>query len=236
VAANRKAVITKLIDEVRRFPLRASMDDSEEQTAVASGYRSLIIKLQGLVSTILAEAAALRLKAVDVDVNDFQSAIDAEAAVYALLPDIEEALALFDESAVTAGTSQIIVDPALIMRLAEIKSPRFDVAFLVRVCREINSSYAHGNVLATALLMRLVLNHVPPIFGYQNFEQVVSNIGRSLKESFDHLENGLRKIADFHTHRVIKESEVYPSVAQVTPFSPQFELLLQQVEARLKKA
>jgi hypothetical protein len=90
------------------------------------------------------------------------------------------------------------------------------------------------NVLAVALLMRTVLNHVPPVFGHQTFGQVLANAGSSLKDSFDHLENGLRKIADFHTHRRIVAAESYPSAAQVEPFKPQFELLLQQVESRLK--
>jgi hypothetical protein len=54
-----------------------------------------------------------------------------------------------------------------------------------------------------------------------------------LKDSFIHLENGLRKIADFHTHRRIGGGDLYPSVAQVEPYKPQFELLLQQVVARV---
>jgi len=51
--------------------------------------------------------------------------------------------------------------------------------------------------------MRNVLNHVPPVFGCDTFEQVLANVGKSLKESFNHLENGLRKVADFHAHRKI---------------------------------
>ncbi|MGZ5374790.1 MAG: hypothetical protein ACXWDK_11040 [Aeromicrobium sp.] len=82
--------------------------------------------------------------------------------------------------------------------------------------------------------MRAVLNYVPPLFGQKTFPQVVANIGRSLKDNFDHLENGLRKIADFHTHRRIGPAESYPSNAQVEPFKPQFELLLQQVVARVR--
>jgi hypothetical protein len=99
-----------------------------------------------------------------------------------------------------------IVDPPLIARLEGLKSSTYDVGALVRMCEEINSSYAHGNVLAAALLMRTVLNHVPPVFGFDTFSQVLANVGKSLKDSFDHLENGLRKIADFHTHRKIAQS------------------------------
>jgi hypothetical protein len=66
------------------------------------------------------------------------------------------------------------------------------------------------------------------------FAQVLGDSGKSLKDnSFSHLENGLRKVADFHTHRKIVAVETYRSPAQVEPFKPQFELLLQQVESRL---
>src|SRR5215472_6015231 len=102
------------------------------------------------------------------------------------------------------------------------------------MCREINSSYSHGNILATALVMRTVLNHVPSVFGHDTFAQVVAGVGKSLKDSFNHLENGLRKVADFHIHRKIAANESYPTAAQVEPFKPQFELLLQQVEVQLR--
>ena len=156
----------------------------------------------------------------------------ANAQLDALLPEIEDALELLDGVGQPVGLNVFIIQPALLARLSEHESKRFDVATLVRMCREINSSYAHGNCLAAVLLMRTVLNHVPPAFGCETFGQVVANVGKSLKESFDHLENGLRKIADFHAHRKMAASEFYPSAAQVEPFKPHFELLLQQVIAR----
>ena len=79
-------------------------------------------------------------------------------------------------------------------RNTKVRNPRLA---LVRMCKEINSSYAHGNVLAVALLMRTVLNHIPPVFGHDTFAQVLTGTGKSLKDSFNHLENGLRKVADF---------------------------------------
>jgi len=104
------------------------------------------------------------------------------------------------------------------------------------MCREINSSYAHGNILATLLLMRTVLNHVPSVFGHETFEQVAAHTGgKSLKISFDHLETGLRNVADFHAHRRITSLELYPSVAQVEPFKPDFEQLLHEVVKHVTK-
>ncbi len=145
-------------------------------------------------------------------------------------PEIEDALETLNEAG--APVRGYIVDPALIAGLSKLKAAQLDVTSLAQMCREINSSYTHGNVLATVLLMRTGLNHVPPAFGNDTFAQVLAGVGKSLKESFEHLENGLRKIADFHAHRKIGQTETYPSMAQVEPFKPQFELLLQQVVTR----
>ena len=234
MATNRKDIIADLIDRAQNFRLCGPSDDPDEQTAVATGYQHLVVQFQGLASPILPEPVALRLKAIEVDMLDIYSVYKASAELDALIPDVEAALEYFDGTGSPAGAIVFVVDPLLVRRLDYLASSTYDVASLVRMCKEINSSYAHGNVLAVALLMRTVLNHVPPVFGQGTFAQVLANVGKSLKDSFDHLENGLRKVADFHTHRTIAAVETYPSAAQVEPFKPQFELLLQQVESRLK--
>lgn len=121
-------------------------------------------------------------------------------------------------------------------RLRALQNATMDTRVLVALCHEINSSWAHGNIVATALVMRAVLNYVPPAFGHEAFAQVLAQSPRTLKDSWTHLEEGLRKIADFHTHRRLGRSDMYPSVGQVEPFRPQFELLLQETIARLAVA
>jgi hypothetical protein len=182
----------------------------------------------------LCEADAQRLSAVEVEINNIYSVYDAHAEIDALIPDIEALLERADEDSLLVRTNAWIVESSVIDQLATAKSAKLNVGILLQMCREINSSIAHGNVIATTLLMRAVLNYVPPLFGKDNFSQVVANSSRSLKESFDHLENGLRRIADFHTHRQIDVGDCYPSTAQVEPFKPQFELLLHEVFARLQ--
>ncbi|MGA8672919.1 MAG: hypothetical protein WB679_23800 [Terracidiphilus sp.] len=233
MAATKKERIISLIEQAHDFRFCGPSDDPDEQTAVTSGYRYLVVQFKRLAGPMLPEEPASRLNSINVEINDLYSAYDAKAELDALIPDIEAALEFSDDAGVSRGTNMWIVEPGLIGRLAEKQSGAVDVGSLVKMCREINSSYAHANVLATALLMRTVLNHVPPVFGHDTFSQVLANIGKSLKDSFEHLENGLRKVADFHAHRKIAASESYPSAAQVEPFKPQFELLLQQVEARL---
>lgn len=228
-----KERLTELIGELREFRFCGPSDDPDEQTSVTSSYLYLLVQLKRLASRFLPDAEATRLNAIEVDINDLMTAFAAKAEVDAILHDIEAVLEGVDENSFTVASRAWIIAPELVDRIGGEDSTKVDVQFLGRMCREINSCYAHGNIVATALLMRAVLNYVPPLFGHETFPQVVANIGRSLKDSFDHLESGLRKIADFHTHRRIGPAESYPSVAQVEPFKPQFELLLQQVVSRV---
>jgi hypothetical protein len=233
---SKKDHIVRLIEEARNFTFCGPSDDPDEQTSVTTGYRYLVIQFQRLVGPILPEPKAAQLSRVRVDVNGIYSAMEAKAELDALLPDIEAALEHFDESRAVAAPVVWIVSPDLIEDLSNLKSTRFDLGFLVHLCREINSSRASGNILATVLLMRTVLNHVPPLFGKDTFEQVVAEAGKSLKESFDHLQHGLRKVADLHTHRKISPSPISsPSQAQVDPFKAQFELLLHEIMSRSKE-
>ena len=222
--------LADIIGQIRAFRFCGPSDDPDEHTAVTTGYRHLLVQLKRLAAPLLPESDAAHLRALDVEVNNVYSAYDAHAEVEALLPDIEAAL---DERSadwpVSGGPQNCIIDPGLVERLALLRSSQFSPSFIVTMCNEINSSFRNGNVVATILLMRAVLNYVPSIFGHETFPQVVASSGRSLRDSFDHLENGLRKIADFHTHRRLGSADLCPTRAQVEPFKPQFELLLQQV-------
>ena len=86
-----------------------------------------------------------------------------------------------------------IVADKVVERLANAKSKQFDTDFLTTMCKEINSCFAGGHIVATALLMRSVLNYVPPVFGQQNFAQVVAQAERTQKASFEHFRGGPAK-------------------------------------------
>jgi hypothetical protein len=70
---------------------------------------------------------------------------------------------------------------------------------------------------------------LPPIFGAKTFQEVVASSSKSLKDNLEHLDNGLRKLADLYAHQTIKPKEQYPTKNQVEPFRPQFELLIQEL-------
>jgi hypothetical protein len=230
---SRKERLAELVDDIRSFRLCGPSDDPDLQTAVTTGYRHLLVQFKRLAAPLLPESDAARLNALEVDVHNLYSVFDAHAEVGALLPDIEEALRSAPESLLSVGTGAWIVSSDVIRRLVAVQTAKVDTEVLVGLCREINSSWSHGNVVATALVMRAVLNYVPPVFGHETFPQVVAQSPRTLKEAWSHLEEGLRKVADFHAHRRLGPADIFPSPAQVEPFKPQFELLLHEVLARV---
>ena len=154
-------------------------------------------------------------------------------SLQSLLLDIETALNHVDSDALSFATINEIIKPSVIDRLQSVSSQDFDTTYLVKLCKEINSCFLHGNFVATALTMRAVLNYVPPVFGGKTFDQVIAQNGRSVKDNFMYLQEGLRKIADFHTHRTIAKSDIYPSEFQIEPYKPPFEILLHEILSKL---
>ncbi|MCC7336831.1 MAG: hypothetical protein IT422_17200 [Pirellulaceae bacterium] len=225
--------ISELITAARSFRFCGPSDDPDEQTAVCVGYRHLVVQLQRLASPILPNAERDRLNSINVEVDNINSVYEANAELESLLADIESGLANANADVFNIGSAAQIVQTGLISRLESATTQQFNTDFLVRLCKEINSSFAHGNIVSTALTMRAVLNYVPPVFGHKTFDQVTANSSRSLKPTLELLQEGLRKIADFHTHRTISKCDLYPSAAQVELYKPQFELLLLEVLSHL---
>ena len=96
---------------------------------------------------------------------------------------------------------------------------------------ELDLSFRNGCYLATAMLVRAILDHVPPIFGVTTFSAVVK---KSFRESMLNLENSSRKIADQHLHGQIRDSETLPTARQVD-FSPDIDVLLAEIVRILKQ-
>jgi hypothetical protein len=107
----------------------------------------------------------------------------------------------------------------------------FDFRKLVRLCEEINSAYGQQCYYATAMLIRGLLDHVPPVFGFKTFSEVANNYtggGRSFKETMQHLENASRKVGDAHLHIPIRKSETLPTEQQVN-CGQQLDVLLSEI-------
>jgi hypothetical protein len=122
-----------------------------------------------------------------------------------------------------------IIAESRLRELRKLVSSDFDFRKLIRLCEEINSSYAAGNYFATAMLTRGLLDHVPPVFGKKTFAEVVNNYGaKSFKGTMQHLDSGIRNVADGHLHGQIRKKETLPEPQQVD-FRAGLDVLLGEI-------
>jgi hypothetical protein len=228
----RKEVVAELIESARRFRFCGPSDDPDEQTAVTSGYRYLVTQFKRLAAPMLATQSASRLNSIVVEIDNLYSAYDARAELDALLPEIETALdCLDDDGDLPVPDGSTVIAESRLVELRSIVSPDFDFRKLVRLCEEINFAYALQSYYATAMLIRGLLDHVPPVFGFKTFSEVANNYsggGRSFKETMHHLENASRKVGDAHLHMPIRKSETLPTAQQVN-CGQQLDVLLSEI-------
>ena len=130
----------------------------------------------------------------------------------------------------SASAARHYVDPARIAALQGIGGSAWDFTRLVELCREINVAAANRCHMSTAMLLRTILNHVPPVLGLNTFAEVANNYGgpKSFKASVQRLEGSLRNIADMHLHSPIREREDVPTFVQVD-FAAELDVLLGEV-------
>lgn len=104
------------------------------------------------------------------------------------------------------------------------------------MCEELNLCYSMECYFAVAMLVRSILDHVPPIFASKNFSEVANNYAgaKSFKQSMEHLENSSRKIVDHHLHGQIRKSETLPNKTQVN-FASELDFLLAEIIRILQK-
>jgi hypothetical protein len=128
------------------------------------------------------------------------------------------------------GGKPSYVDPGRILQLRSVRSQDWDLKRLVRLLEEINIAHDHELHMATAMLVRSIADHVPPIFSAKNFSEVANNYPapRSFSEQMRQLDTSLRKIADMHLHQPVRKSEVLPLAPQVD-FRGAVDVLLSEV-------
>ena len=112
----------------------------------------------------------------------------------------------------------------------ELQNTKYDFCRLVQLCEELNLSQQHSCHMTCAMLVRAIVDHIPPIFGCKNFNEVANNYpgASSFKGSAKNLELSLRNIADSHLHVQIRQRESAPTAVQVN-FSQDLDVVLSEV-------
>lgn len=124
--------------------------------------------------------------------------------------------------------------------LAELRAvpcTRLDTRRLVRMLEELNIAHAQACYMASAMPLRAVIDHVPPVFGKKNFDEVANNHdgGKSFKDAMGSLQGFLRKITDMHLHQQMRKAESLPTAQQVE-FRAALDMLLAEVVRCLRDA
>ena len=230
LAVKRKDLLN-LAEKIENSPLEdcGPSDDIDKQYAFASGFRDLSIRFISAVERIGDHELSGMLEGIDTDISDY--IVDAHKLKAKLIPVIDAYKAAiedpdFESKAIQNG---VFIHFDTLEELRLIKTDDFDITKLVRMCEELNDSYNRGNLISSILLLRAILNHVPPIFGKKTFAQVVASSGRSAKNILGKLEDDARPIADFHNHILIRKKEHCPTISQLDPYKSCFEVLIQEI-------
>lgn len=122
------------------------------------------------------------------------------------------------------------VDISRLAALRALPKSTWDSSRLVRLCEELNIAHENDCHMATAMLVRAIVDHVPPIFGCKSFNDVTNNTqgAKSFRGSMQNLNQSLRNIADAHLHVQIRASEILPTGPQVD-FRADLDVLLAEV-------
>ncbi len=121
------------------------------------------------------------------------------------------------------------IESTRILALSELKSEKYDLSKMVKMCKELNDNYSLNNYLACGMLIRAILDHVPPIFDKKTFTEVANNYGtKSFRDIVLPLEDTARKISDSYLHNPIRKKELLPNKTQVS-FQPNMDVLLSEV-------
>jgi Sec-independent protein translocase protein TatA len=81
------------------------------------------------------------------------------------------------------------------------------------------------------MLVRALIDHIPPIFGCKKFSEVANNYGggtKSFRKQMEHLDNSLRNIADAVLHEHVRKKESLPTHTQID-FRADIDVLLQEI-------
>jgi len=128
----------------------------------------------------------------------------------------------------------IFINLSRIAELKRLSVSAFDLTKLIRLLEELNISFKNRCYYCVIYLVRALIDHVPPIFGYKTFKEVANNYGgQSIKALMAKLDESSRKIADQHLHATIAKSEALPNETQIN-FSKEIDCLLAEIYKKLK--
>jgi hypothetical protein len=226
----------ELSQEILEYPLHkcGPSDDPDKQYAYSAGFRDISLRFIRLLKRLNDPEIDKMLSEFDIDI-DVHGIYDAHLLKSNLITVIDYLHEKKDneEYFYVIKGNETFIDNEILEKICKIDNDNFDLSKLLKFLDELNFSYKAGNYLSSILLLRAIINHIPPIFGVNTFAQVVAQSGKSVKSILSRLEDDARPIADLHTHITIRRKESLPTKNQIEPYKSSLEILLQEIISKL---
>jgi len=234
-AESKATKILELAGQIEHFRFCSPSADPDEQDAVVYGFKHLAKRFIGYARKLQNQDLQNSIGQINTDIeNSIYEAYDLHSDLLVIIDDIREALSKTPVE--WSALQNEFVDSSVIEKLRLVQNPNYDLTKVIQFCQEINGTFNAGYYLSTALLIRSLINHIPPIFGHKTFQQVVSQATKSRKELFMPLDQVARDVGDLHTHDTIRHKENLPTKRQIELFKPSIEILLQEIITELQKS
>lgn len=118
--------------------------------------------------------------------------------------------------------------------LSKLKSPNFNFKKLNELVQELNSNMSKGNYYSVSMIIRAIIDHVPPLFEVTKFSEYANSHNKpSVKSMMLKLNETSRKIADISLHDQIGKKELILTQTQVNVFV-ELETLLNEIISEYK--
>jgi hypothetical protein len=175
------ALLLDLAQQIESFQFCSPSEDPDLVDNVIDSFRHLARRFMGHARKIQNPSIQKSLDQLTPDIESISEGMDLQSALEVLIFDIRETI--------NRPISWLVIEseyiaPSIINTLRQLKSSKFDLIKVIEFCEELNGTFYSGYYLATALLIRSLMNHIPPIFGHEKFSQVVSQSTKSRQELF----------------------------------------------------
>ena len=227
--------IKEAIEMFHDFEFQSGPDaDPIAQEADAGGLKYVLENILYYKDYIKNEVLKSKMEEVNTDdIRGFSSAHDLYSQMTPIVDDLEEYI---EEIEPIDGEilNNSYVSKSRIKELEDIDS-QYDLSRLTKLCKELNLAFSFEMYHATGMLVRSIIDHIPPIFNCKKFNEVANNYKgtKSFKKSMKYLNNSSRNIADSYLHTPIREKENLPVRKQID-FSNDLDVLLEEICRILK--
>ncbi len=221
------------------FNKRSITFDKTDAKEIEELLKQLVISEEKILSREVQSRFAQNLRPLELR-NSILVAI--ASSKNTIFPKISAELNFFTNSGSNKNSSSITtkekddyVDKTRIEELRNIVNQNYDFTRLIKLCEEINIAHQNDCFMSIAMIMRAIIDHIPPIFSVASFAEVANNYSgsKSFKNSMKLLQRSLRSVADSHLHIQIRNKETLPTFTQVN-FKAELDSLLSEIIRLLK--